>query len=54
MTTIDDSKVMQTLANLERTLTSGENKRAFNRAARKGGNILKKEVRNQINDNGTF
>lgn len=54
MTTIDDSKVMATLTKMERSLTSQEHKRAFNRAARKGGNILKSEVRNSINNTGTF
>lgn len=54
MTQIDDSAVFKTLRNLERNLTSAEHRRAFLRAARKGGNILKDEVRNSINDTGTF
>lgn len=45
---IDTSKVMGTLRNLEKNLTSQEHKRASARAARKGGNLLKSKVRSAL------
>lgn len=48
MTVIDDSAVLQTLANLERNVNSSQHKRAVVRAARIAANPLKAEVRNEI------
>lgn len=53
-TIIDDSAVRQTLIDLERGLSSTEHRRAVNRAARKGANILKNYLRNMLPDDGPF
>lgn len=53
-TIVDDSGPIKTIRNLERQLTGPQYRRAFNRGARKGANVLKKEVRNSIKDNKKF
>lgn len=53
-TIIDDSAVQQSLKNLEKNLTGNQVRSAFLRASRKGGNLLKKEIREAIIDNGQY
>ena len=47
-TIIDDSAVIKTLIDLEKGLTGIEHRRAVNRAARKGANLLKEHLRSMI------
>jgi len=54
MTEIDDSKVMKTLANLQKRIDGQQHKRAFARSARKGGNFLKSKVKAMIPNSDRF
>ena len=53
-TYIDDKSVIRTLNTLSKNLNSREYKNATLRAARKGGNILKKELRSDIPDSTRY
>ena len=53
-TIIDDTAVIKTLSLLSKNLDSRGYKNATTRAARKGGNVLKNEIRSKIPDTGGF